>query len=68
MTTDPFALAAEAAAFIAGETGVGGHDVGLVLGSGWGGAAGVIGGTTHSLPAARVPGFSAPAVQGHPGT
>jgi purine-nucleoside phosphorylase len=68
VTTDPFDLAAEAAAFIADRTGVAAHDVALVLGSGWGGAAGLIGETTHSLPADVVPGFSAPAVEGHPGT
>ncbi|NKX53361.1 purine-nucleoside phosphorylase [Arthrobacter mobilis] len=68
MTDDPFDLAAEAAAFIAAQTRAAGHDVALVLGSGWGGAAGLIGETTHSLPAAEVPGFTAPAVAGHAGT
>jgi purine-nucleoside phosphorylase len=68
VTTDPFDLAAEAAAFIAAATGVPGHDVALVLGSGWGGAAGLIGETTHALPADSIPGFSAPAVEGHAGT
>ena len=68
VTTDPFELAAEAAAFLAQQTGVPAHDVALVLGSGWGEAAGLIGETTHTIPAADIPGFSAPAVEGHVGT
>ena len=36
---DPFALARNAAAVIADRTGVGSHDVALVLGSGWAPAA-----------------------------
>ena len=65
---DPFDLAREAADHIAHATGVGHHDTALVLGSGWGGAAGLIGETTHTLDATSVPGFSAPAVAGHVGT
>ncbi|EMY32275.1 purine nucleoside phosphorylase [Arthrobacter crystallopoietes BAB-32] len=68
MTTDPFELAAAAAAYIAGHTGVQSHDVALVLGSGWGGAAELVGETTHTLEARSIPGFSAPAVEGHVGT
>ncbi|MGW6174990.1 purine-nucleoside phosphorylase [Arthrobacter sp. NPDC055138] len=68
MTTDPFELAAEAAAFLAQQTGVPAHDVALVLGSGWGEAADLIGDTTHTIPATDIPGFSAPAVEGHVGT
>ena len=44
------------------------HDIALVLGSGWGEAAELIGETTATLSAADIPGFSAPAVQGHVGT
>ncbi|MEE1619981.1 purine-nucleoside phosphorylase [Zafaria sp. J156] len=65
---DPFALAAQAAAAIAEQTGVERHDTALVLGSGWGEAAGLLGETTHALPAAELPGFHAPAVVGHTGT
>lgn len=65
---DPFALAAAAAAVIAERTGVEQHDVGLVLGSGWGGAAELIGATVAELDAADVPGFARPAVAGHVGT
>ncbi|GAA4367462.1 purine-nucleoside phosphorylase [Agromyces bauzanensis] len=65
---DPFAVAAEAAAKIAEITGVARHDVALTLGSGWGSAAELIGETTQTFPATEVPGFSAPALEGHGGT
>ncbi len=68
MTSDPFDLARDAAGHIARATGVDRHDTGLVLGSGWGEAAELIGETTHTLDAADIPGFSAPAVVGHTGT
>ena len=42
-TTDPFAVAELAAETIARRTGVARHDVALVLGSGWGGAADLLG-------------------------
>ncbi|WP_375141846.1 purine-nucleoside phosphorylase [Zhihengliuella sp.] len=65
---EPFDLAAEAAAAISEATGVDSHDVALVLGSGWGGAADLLGETTHTIPADQLPGFHAPAVAGHVGT
>ena len=68
LTTDPFAAARAAADYIADETGVETHDVALVLGSGWGEAADLIGETTATLSAEEVPGFHAPAVEGHVGT
>ncbi|WP_431711382.1 purine-nucleoside phosphorylase [Glutamicibacter uratoxydans] len=70
MTTfdsDPTVLASEAAAAIAEATGVTKHDIALVLGSGWGQAAELIGETTHTLDAVNIPGFHAPAVPGHKG-
>ncbi|WP_413250430.1 purine-nucleoside phosphorylase [Sinomonas flava] len=67
-SAEPFALAQAAADHIASATGVAQHDIALVLGSGWGGAADLIGETTATLPAHEVPGFSAPAVEGHVGT
>lgn len=67
-STDPFALAREAAEVIAERTGVARHDVALVLGSGWGGAAELVGQTIAELPADEVPGFRAAAVAGHGGT
>ena len=55
--TDPAQLAREAAAYIAEKTGVAQHDIAVVLGSGWGEAAGLIGEVTavviDDLPAAR---------------
>lgn len=62
------ALAQDAAAAIAEATGIPEHDFALVLGSGWGGAADMIGETTATITTADIPGFSAPAVQGHVGT
>jgi purine-nucleoside phosphorylase len=67
-STDPFEIAAEAAADIARLTGVERHDIALTLGSGWGKAADLIGETTVTIPAAEVTGFSAPALEGHVGT
>ncbi|WP_104180051.1 purine-nucleoside phosphorylase [Arthrobacter sp. B0490] len=68
MTSDPSDLARNAADHIARATGIDRHDTALVLGSGWGEAAEFIGETTHTLDAADIPGFSAPAVVGHTGT
>ena len=68
MSNDPFELAQQAAEYIAEQTGVPNHDIALVLGSGWGEAAELIGETTATLKATDIPGFSAPAVQGHVGT
>ena len=66
--TDPFDVAREAAAFLAQATGVARHDVLLVLGSGWGGAADLLGETVAEVPSHEIPGFSAPAVAGHGAT
>ena len=66
--TDPFEVARAAAAAIAEATGVARHDVALVLGSGWGGAADLLGETVAELASTDVPGFSAAAVVGHVGT
>ena len=68
LNTDPFDAARAAADYIAAETGVDSHDVALVLGSGWGDAAELIGETTATMSAAEIPGFSAPSVVGHVGT
>jgi purine-nucleoside phosphorylase len=65
---DPFQLARDAAAALAEQTGIESHDTALVLGSGWGEAAELIGETTHTLDAAALPGFHSPAVVGHTGT
>ena len=64
---DPFALARDAAAVIAERTGVEAHDTALVLGSGWGQAADLVGETVTAFDQADVPGFAAAAVAGHSG-
>ncbi|MBC7630808.1 purine-nucleoside phosphorylase [Aeromicrobium sp.] len=61
-------LAQEAAAALRERTGGGDHDVALVMGSGWLPAAEALGSPDHEIPLAELPGFSAPAVQGHGGT
>jgi len=68
LATDPFEIAAEAADDIARLTGVARHDIALTLGSGWGGAAELIGETVATVPATEVTGFSKPALEGHVGT
>ena len=60
-----FDEARAAAAAIAEATGVAEHRIAVVLGSGWGGAAELIGETAHTVPLADVPGFHAPKVPGH---
>ncbi|WP_448071386.1 purine-nucleoside phosphorylase [Georgenia yuyongxinii] len=65
--TDPSDVAAAAARLLAERTGVDRHDVALVLGSGWGGAADLLGETVAEVPATDLPGFSASAVAGHGG-
>lgn len=64
----PFELAREAAEFIATATGIAQHDVALVLGSGWSGAADLLGETVAEVTSSQIPGFSAVAVEGHGGT
>lgn len=66
--TEPAAVAASAAAVINSAARVESHDIALVLGSGWGQAADLIGETISELPAAEVPGFHSPVVAGHGGT
>ncbi len=68
LSGDPFALADEAARRLAELTGVARHDIALVLGSGWGGAADLLGETLAEVPAGDVPGFRAPVVAGHGAT
>ncbi|WP_062516625.1 purine-nucleoside phosphorylase [Demequina gelatinilytica] len=58
-------LAAEAAAILATATGVEKHDIALVLGSGWGGAADLIGEEVARVDATDIPGFDAHVVPGH---
>ena len=65
---DHAALARQAADALAERTGADKHDVALVMGSGWLPAADALGQAEHEFPAAELPGFSAPAVEGHGGT
>lgn len=65
---DPYELAGACAEQIRGATGGVEHDVAVVLGSGWGGAADLLGATEHELRLADLPGFAPPAVAGHAGT
>lgn len=57
--------AAEAAAVLAAATGVDHHDIALILGSGWGGAADLIGEEVAAVEASQVPGYDAHAIAGH---
>ncbi len=66
--SDPESLARSAATAIAEATGAAAHDIALVLGSGWAGAADLIGETLATVQPAGVPGFHAPAVAGHNAT
>ena len=66
--TDPFEVAATAAADIARLSGVATHDIAVTLGSGWGKAADLLGETVATIPATEVTGFSKPALEGHVGT
>ena len=65
--SDPLALAAEAAAVIAERSGAPTHDIALVLGSGWGQTADLVGQTLATIPNEDVPGFHRAAVAGHSG-
>ncbi len=66
-SADPFALADEAAAAIAAATGVAGHDLFVVLGSGWAHVANLLP-QGKDVPMADLPGFPAPTAMGHGAT
>jgi purine-nucleoside phosphorylase len=65
--SDPDAVARQAAQVIADGTGVGVHDVAIVLGSGWAPAVAALGSATAVLPMAQLPGFTPPTAAGHTG-
>ena len=65
--TDPFSLATGAAEALAGSTGVEGHDVAVVLGSGWRPAADRIGRVVAEVATGDLPGFARSTVAGHVG-
>jgi len=58
----------EAASQVAEATGQDFFDLALVLGSGWGGAAELIGRSLALIPADQIAGFNPGAIPGHPGT
>ncbi|MBW0012336.1 purine-nucleoside phosphorylase [Mycobacterium sp.] len=64
---DPGELARQAAQAIGERTGVGEHDVAVVLGSGWSPAVAALGPPTATLPQAELPGFVPPTAVGHAG-
>jgi purine-nucleoside phosphorylase len=64
---DPDELARRAAQVIAERTGVGAHDVAIVLGSGWSPAVAALGPPTAVLDQAELPGFTPPKTLGHAG-
>jgi purine-nucleoside phosphorylase len=64
---DPYAAAGLAAQRLAELTGVPRHDVVVVLGSGWAGAADCLGTAVTELAVADLPGFHPPVAEGHPG-
>ena len=66
-TSNPYELAARAAAEVARWSGAPPHDVAIVLGSGWQGVADGLGGTEMERATADLPGFVAPTVAGHHG-
>jgi len=63
-----YELAREAADVLRDRTGGGDHNVALVMGSGWLPAADALGTPEYEVPTGDLPGFSAPAVEGHGGT
>ena len=68
LSTDPFDVARAAAALLTDLTGIARHDIALVLGSGWGGAADLLGEQVAEITATDLPGFTSSAVPGHGGT
>ncbi|MFJ2113246.1 MULTISPECIES: purine-nucleoside phosphorylase [unclassified Streptomyces] len=65
---DPLASADAAAARLRELTGAETHDIALVMGSGWAPAGDALGRPEAEFPATALPGFPAPAVEGHGGT
>jgi purine-nucleoside phosphorylase len=60
-------VAAAAAAAIGDRTGVGRHDVAIILGSGWAPAVDELGDPVAVVPMDELPGFVPPAAEGHAG-
>ena len=67
MGLDPYAAARGAGERLRSLTGGADHDIALVMGSGWVPAADLLGTTEHEVSVMDLPGFTAPAVEGHAG-
>lgn len=67
MSNDAFDLARAAADELRTRTSIDSFDVALVMGSGWVPAADALGAPDDELPVTLLPGFAAPAVEGHAG-
>ncbi|MFE7135377.1 purine-nucleoside phosphorylase [Streptomyces sp. NPDC057638] len=67
VNASPYEAADAAAARLRELTGVESHDVALVMGSGWAPAVDALGAPEAEFPVTELPGFPAPAVQGHGG-
>jgi purine-nucleoside phosphorylase len=67
LTEDPVGTARAAATELARLTGVAGHDIAIILGSGWIPAADLLGTPDSDIDVTDLPGFLAPAVAGHAG-
>jgi purine-nucleoside phosphorylase len=65
---DPYAAAAASAARLARLTGMAGHDVAVILGSGWAQAVDALGGSVAEVPLADLGGFPEQTVGGHAGS
>jgi purine-nucleoside phosphorylase len=66
-SSSPYAVAEHAARRLRELTGADGHDVALVMGSGWVPAADALGEPEHEIPVTELPGFPPPTVEGHAG-
>ena len=65
---DPYQLAKDAAHALREASGIDRIDIAVTLGSGWSGAAELLGTELFSTPADSIPGFQKPSVKGHVGT
>ncbi len=65
---DPYQLAKDAAHTLREASGIDRIDIAVTLGSGWSGAAELLGTELFNTPADSIPGFQKPSVKGHVGT
>jgi len=67
VSQDPYELAKQSAQELTKLTNVSNHEVLVVLGSGWTPAADALGKAQFEISVSKLPGFSAPSVEGHSG-